>query len=498
MRGRHRGRMHDSTHLDPLATVLAMTEAGRHALSIGWGPGGPAFAPPEHGVLVVGPPRSGKTSAVVVPNVLAAAGPVVVASTKGDVLAQTYAARTRAGRCLLFDPSGTVDPPPGVERIGWSPLSAAATWDGSLLMAESMVRAARPGTEHGEAAHWSERAAALLAVALHAGAIDNSPFGRVISAIDRREADEIRLPLARRDADRALDLFAGITETDSREQSGIWSTASGVLAGYRTDAALATTAGPRLDAARFLEGMSTLYICAGTDHQRHAAPLVAGLIRELRSARYLRSGSATGAGPSAPLLLALDELANIAPLHDLPTLVAEGGGQGVRTLACLQDLSQAAARWGREADGFFTLFGVKLIFPGIADARTLETVSALAGEIDARVASVTSPRAAGWAAIVGRRPASTRTESTRRQRRLPVDVVARGRPGSVLCVESGRVSWVSAEPWWRNGLLSAAASGLCGPVRAVTAERRQVLEEPPTRTSRSPRGHHLPPGRALG
>ena len=76
----------------------------------------------------------------------------------------------------------------------------------------------------------------------------------------------------------------------------------------------------------------------------------------------------------------LDELANIAPLHDLPTLIAEGGSQGVVTLACLQDLAQARARWDREADGFLSLFGTKLVFPGIGDTRTLEAVSLLAGE----------------------------------------------------------------------------------------------------------------------
>ena len=51
------------------------------------------------------------------------------------------------------------------------------------------------------------------------------------------------------------------------------------------------------------------------------------------------------AGP--PTLLALDEVANIAPIPDLPAMVSEGAGQGLLVLACLQDLSQARVRWGR-------------------------------------------------------------------------------------------------------------------------------------------------------
>ena len=268
--------------------------------------------------------------------------------------------------------------------MGWSPLALAQTWDGAVLVAESMVRAARPGSDRGEASHWSERAAALLAAVFHAGALERRPVLDVLAAVDRHDPDEVRASLARHGADRALDLLEGIVATEGREQSGIWSTASGVLAGYRTDAALASAQGRILDASELVGGRATLYVCAGSEHQRHAAPLVAGLLREVRSATYQRSLTATvaesggvGNGGSAgaawtgasrassrpPLLLVLDELANIAPLHDLPTLVAEGGSQGVVTLACLQDLAQARARWDREADGFLSLFGTKLVFP---------------------------------------------------------------------------------------------------------------------------------------
>ncbi len=50
------------------------------------------------------------------------------------------------------------------------------------------------------------------------------------------------------------------------------------------------------------------------------------------------------------------------------------------TLACLQDLSQARVRWGEAAEGFLTLFAWKMLLPGVADLRTLQLFSALAGE----------------------------------------------------------------------------------------------------------------------
>ena len=476
--------------------MLATSELHAHGIYLGSSLGArsvPVFARPQDGVLLLGPPRSGKTAAVVVPNVLAACGPVIAASTKADVLASTWAARSRIGPVLLFDPSGSVPCPNGVEPVGWSPLALSGSWDGAILVAESMVRAARR-SERGESSHWSERAGALLAAVFHAGALEQRPVPDVLAAVNRHDPDEVRATLARHGAERALDLLEGIVATDGREQSGIWSTASGVLAGYRTDAALASTQGRILDPAELMGGRATLYVCAGSDHQRQAAPLVAGLLREVRSATYQHFLSATVASSGdawtgvsrapalPPLLLVLDELANIAPLHDLPTLVAEGGSQGVVTLACLQDLAQARARWDREADGFLSLFGTKLVFPGIGDTRTLEAISLLAGEHEVPTTSVTrGPRRSGLGAF-GR--ATTRTVSMRKDRILPVDAVARGHQGCVLGIEGAEPGFLQMTPWyssspWREAVMDGRAHALrqqamvmpTPAVRAITSGR---------------------------
>jgi type IV secretion system protein VirD4 len=452
-----------------LARLLSESEYAGHGIYLGTGEGGHAWARPEQGVLVLGPPRSGKTATIVVPNILAACGPVVAASTKPDLLHITAAARAHRGRCLVFDPSGTVQLPPAAERVGWSPLLPGRTWDGSLLVANTMVRAARPGADHGDAVHWTERAISLLAVSFHAGALGRYGFGEVMSAIDRHDLTALRRPLAEHDATRALDLLNGVAATDPREQSGIWSTASEVLAGYRTDGALASTGGVMLDSTSFLSEPSTLYICAGSDQQRQAAPVVAGVLRDLRTQAYENRAAALAAGGpmQRPMLFALDELANIAPLHDLPMLVAEGGSQGVLTLACLQDLSQGVARWGREAEGFFSLFGSKVVFPGIGDTRTLEAISLLAGEVDRRVLSDT--RSGAGSGILGRRGTVSRTTSLRRERRLPVDVIARGSPGTALCLDGTEPGWVWATPWFATRELRdivvpslAGAGGITG------------------------------------
>jgi type IV secretory pathway TraG/TraD family ATPase VirD4 len=271
---------------------------------------------------------------------------------------------------------------------------------------------------------------------------------QVVSWVDRREASPALAILAARDCERACGLLTGIARTEEREQSGIWSTASSVLAAYRTEAALASTERAPFDAAAFVAGRDTLFVCATGRRQSHAAPLIAGLVEDVRGAAY--------AGRlAAPVLLALDELANIAPLRDLPALVSEGGSQRLVTLACLQDLSQARARWGVQADGFLSLFGSKLLMPGIGDVRTLEAVSALCGEGDVAVHSTSGgPR---WAWVLGGRGPTT-TVSTRRERRVPVDALARGAPGMAFGLSSTGFGYLGLTPYYLESPWREAAA----------------------------------------
>jgi type IV secretory pathway TraG/TraD family ATPase VirD4 len=387
----------------------------------------PVFSPPEHCALVLGPPRSGKTSGIVVPNVLAARGTAVI-STKRDVLDATVALRGRLGHCLVFDPSGTLEPPAGTHSVGWSPLRAARRWSAAVAVAEAMVGAARPQNSSGESAHWTERACALIAPLLHSAALEGAAMAEVVGWINRRESERALKVLKAANAELAHDLLTGVTETDHRELSGIWSTASSVLSAYRTAESLESAERPPIELAGLLEGNDTLYVIASSENQRHCAPLVAGLVRELRAAAYARHNAGNGSG--APLLLVLDELANIAPLHDLPELISEGGSQGLVTLACLQDLSQARQRWGVAAEGFLSLFGATVVLGGLGDLHTLEAISVLAGDHDARTRSTTRSR-------FGIR--TSETSATRRQRLLPPNAVAALPRGNGVLVQSGRV-----------------------------------------------------------
>ncbi len=412
---------------DWLVVLRARARLSGNGCYLGAAGRSPVFAPPEQGALVLGPPRSGKTTGVVIPNVLAADGALVV-STKRDVLDATLSRRRRFGRCTLFDPAGSLDPPPGVLSVGWSPLRTSADWPAAVAVAEAMVGAARPHAREGESAHWSERASALLAALFHGAALEGAAMDELVAWVNRREAARAMAVVGQCGSPLAADLLAGLSATDSRELSGIWSTASSVLAAYRTPAALDSARRPAAPLGGLLEGANTVYVVASAEHQRHAAPIIAGLVRDLRDTAY-RSAQGSPARPAHRVLLVLDELANIAPLHDLPELVSEGGSQGLVTLACLQDLSQARQRWGVAADGFFSLFGAKIILGGLGDLRTLEAVSLVAGDRDVTVRSVTRSG----------RGQTSRTRATRRQRLLPPDAIATLARTQALVITAGAV-----------------------------------------------------------
>lgn len=404
---------------------------------LGRGRSGDVFSGSEQSTLVLGPSRSGKTSSIVIPNLLSTSRSALITSTKDDVMQRMAGARGD-GATLLFDPSGTLQPPTGVVRVGYSPVQHARTWDGAVLAARSLVDVARRG--HGERGddHWSERAGALLAPLLHAAALADESLGQLSSRVDRRSATDSYDLLLERYGEwhPAVSLLSGVLATDERERSGIWSTASGLLAGVRTDAAREAMRGASLDVDEFLRGPHQLHVVAPSRHQALTIPLVVGLVEHVVHSTYDHHDK------GARLLLALDEVANVAPLPRLAGIVSEGGGQGVVTLACLQDLSQARTRWGSAAEGFLSLFPTTLVLPGVADRATLELLQRLAGRT--LVPAETRQRRS-WG-----RPASTSVSWVERDR-ASVAHLAHGRPGYALGLAPDKsMSWIELTPAHRD------------------------------------------------
>jgi type IV secretion system protein VirD4 len=396
---------------------------------------------PERAVLVLGPPRSGKTSAVIIPTILEHDGPVISTSTKPDVLRATHTHRAQnGGQVWQFDPTGTSPPIDGVHTLRWSPVLCSTEWDGALLMARAMVTGSHVGSGTTDANHWTRRAQALLAPMLHAAAVSARQMSDVVGWVIRHEIDEPGALLTEHGgADLAIGQLIGLQNTEARERSSILSAAADALDAYTSHAALEAASHPNFFAGRFVTSKDTIYITAPAEHQQLTAPLVCGLISEIRRVTYTHHRDGT---LHQPVLFALDEVANVAPITELPQIASEGASQGILLLAALQDLSQARARWGAAADGFLTLFGTKLILPGIADHKTLDTISTALGEYDRRVVSHTTPQVSLLATVLGGKhppPHNSTTTSTQRTRRLS--------PGEIAGIPAGKALHLDGLAW---------------------------------------------------
>ena len=429
--------------------------------------GGWVLADPQHAVMVLGPPRSGKTGSIVIPSVLAAAGPVVSTATKSDVMDATWRARSEVGQVWLFDPSGERGEwPRGIRRLCWSPVPAAASWDGALLMARAMTAGGMSAKGTSNEAHWRERSTALLAPLLHAAFLTDRQVTQVLTWVLRAELEPARKALEDHGAQIAADVLAGIAKTDERERSSILSATAGVLAAYNADAVRRNAAHPNFDADRFVAGADTIYITAPAHKQALCAPLVVGLLEQIRHATYRVAPEAIRDG-RPPVYVCLDEVANMAPIHDLPALVSEAGGQHLHVMVCLQDLSQARKRWGdNAADGFLSLFQTKVILSGIADPKTLDAVSLCLGEYDRQVVTHTLGRSRPETGFFEHsRPTDTESVAyhTTRQRVLSPGEIACLPPGRALHLQGTRWGLIRSTPWYRSLPWKRIASALLDP-----------------------------------
>ena len=82
-----------------------------------------------------------------------------------------------------------------------------------------------------------------------------------------------------------------------------------------------------------------------------------------------------------PLLMALDEIANIAPIA-IPNFMADSGGRGIQLAIVSHGLGQLRERWGEHGAQIISdTAGCKVFLPGITDTALLKAASELCGQI---------------------------------------------------------------------------------------------------------------------
>nr|WP_308160590.1 TraM recognition domain-containing protein [Cellulomonas algicola] len=339
----------------------------------------------EDSSLVVGPPRMGKGLHVVVPWVLDAPGAVVATSTRPDTLAVTLRHRRRNGPVAVFDPQRLAGLPGG---LAWSPVRGCETPRTALVRARGLAAGAGFGHTVSDSDFWAGQTETALRCLLHAAALDGRRAVDLYrwSLNPALAEDAVTILNRTSSADGWADALDAAIHSDPRTRDSIWLGVRQSLAALADPDVLEAVdpaAGAEFDPHTFLAEAGTLYMLASAVTSGSCAPLIAAFVEDITETARAVAARSSGARLDPPLLLALDEIANLTPLPSLPSLMAEGGGSGITTLAVLQSLAQARARWGEHAaDAIWDAATVKVVLGGLAKYRDLDDVARLLGEID--------------------------------------------------------------------------------------------------------------------
>lgn len=416
-------------------------------LTLGRAHGRLVAAEPRQSAIVLAPTQSLKTTGLAIPALLEWNGPVLATSVKTDLLHDTLARRRALGDVLLYDPTAST----GLPGVGWSPLGGCQTWHGAQQTAAWLCAAAQAGRSAlADADFWYAAATKLLAPVLFAAARSGAAMADVVRWVDAQERDEVRDALVDAGVEEALIAAEATWRRDERQRSSIYTTTETVLAAYADPGVLASADLAELTPDRLLDGGShTVYLCAPAHEQQRLRPLFATLVQQILAAVYERA-SMTGRPLDPPLLVVLDEAANIAPIRDLDTLASTAAGQGIQLLSVFQDLAQMRERWGERALTILNNHRAKIVGAGTSDPETLEYVSRVLGDEEIRQVSATA----------GQEGHASTTESTTFRSLAPPHLLRQAESGSgVLIYGNLPPARLALRPWFRDRALRELAAG---------------------------------------
>lgn len=367
-----------ATHVDPEQVGYQLARS--HGRSV--------WMSVEDSLVVVGPPRSGKGMNVVVPMILEAPGAVVSTSLFTENLALTIRQRAKRGPVAVFAPT-LGDAVPSAMR--WSPIRGCEHPDTAQLRATALAAGTSKGVEN--ASFWQDKTIQALYPMLHAASISaatTAVFDRWCSG-PALAAEAVAILRDHPDAVPGwADKLDEIVSADPRTRDNMWSGVAQATRSLSNPAVLkACSPGPgeQFDPTEFLASNGTLYIVG--DDKGLDAPLVAALIEDLFAVMKRTANTSPGNRLDPPALLMLDEVANIATLPSLPTIMSAGGGRGITPVIVEQSRSQTRDRWGVDAErAIWGAATVKLVLGGLSDAQDLHDLSTLAGTRDERTPTV--------------------------------------------------------------------------------------------------------------
>jgi type IV secretion system protein VirD4 len=343
----------------------------------------------ETSVLVIGPTRSGKTSGLVVPNLLDWQGPAIVTSTKSELVDLTATHRRSVGPVCVYDPTGEIGD--RADTVSWSPLAGCEVLDVAWTVAAWLCAGLQQGggRSDNDWAHWAESGKLLIAPLLYTAAACDRSIIDVRDWIHRFDLDtpmalltELSTAHPGRDADpqRAIAMLSSVDQRPEKERGTVFSTVMRIFSVFNERAVAASAMTSRFDPERFLRERGTLYLCTPRQSPERVASLFVGILMTVVTRAYGMAAQQPRGRLQPELGLFLDELANVVPIEELPSLASQGAGRGIVLMSIIQDFSQLRARYGADrANSILNNHGCKMVLPGISDPETTEVIAKLVG-----------------------------------------------------------------------------------------------------------------------
>lgn len=381
----------------------------------------------EDSVLIVGPQGSCKSTGFIYRAVADAIGSVIATSTKPDVLLNTVSLRQDGGRRVwVFDPQ-EISGWPSVLR--WSPIRGCDDPTTAIVRASGMAEASKIGKGVTNGDFWAGQTTAVIRCYLHAAALADKTAIDVMRWARNPKAEE-PITILNGHPGAADGWGEELAEQKAAPPNQVGSVWAGVrrafdsLADPRVARACSPAPGEAFDPEQFILNGDTLYLLGSNKATLSVAPLVVALIEDIVEAGRRMAAMSPGERMPLPMTLALDEVANIAPIPSLPYVLGDGRGQGFQTITVFQSLAQARSRWGaEEAEVIWDTSTCRLILPGLANQKDGRMISDLLGEYD----EVGQRRSRG-------RGSTTYNEDIRGRSTVPVHAVRQLKPGSFLLI----------------------------------------------------------------
>ena len=278
-----------------------------------------------------------------------AEGPALVITSDPSLWAETKDARAKLGPVLVYDPGHLCDTP---ARLHWSPAAGCEDADTAAARASALLAPVRPHALLDAA--MADTAQTLLRCWLHASAVDGRPFKQVHRWAQGAGAHEAVRTL--RTHPKAASGLAGLLEsalTSHPERRDIAQQLTARALSSLSSVHIRDACTPnRTDAVSlgsFAAEGGTLYVVGEAIEDPRSRPGAMPLLTALASSvvehgRRMAARSSDGR-LDPPMSLVLDDVAAVAPLPQVPDLLATGHDRGLPTLATLRSREQGRDRW---------------------------------------------------------------------------------------------------------------------------------------------------------